>query len=299
VTFMMNFEYYEPETLNEAFGLLEDEELGGRPIGGGTALMLMMKGKYLTPTRLVSLRRLGPPFFGIKFETACGIATFGAMTTFSQLEHNQDVQHHFPAVANAMKNLANVRVRNSATIGGNLSHADPHLDLPPIWAALGAEADIVSRIGSRTTKVEDLSLGYYESTLEQGELIREIRVPLRPTWKSAYAKVTTRATHDWPALGIAVSVEILNGRVCDCRLFLSAAVDRPTRLIKAEAVLRNSVIDAEILAKMGAAAAAEVDIHSDSRGSSDYKYHLLQVHLVRTIQSVASGFNNGATNDHA
>jgi carbon-monoxide dehydrogenase medium subunit len=117
-------------------------------------------------------------------------------------------------------------------------------------------------------------------------LISEVRVPLRPTWRSTYVKVTTRAIHDWPALGIAVSTEFTGRRINDLRIVLSAALDKPTRLVAAEEVLRGADVDEASLRRAGEAAVAEVDIHSDSRGSAPYKNHLLRVHLARAFQSI-------------
>ena len=187
-----------------------------------------------------------------------------------------------------MKTLANVRVRNVATIGGNLAHGDPHLDLPPIWVALDAKALIVGSAGERTVPVAEIFAGYYQTNLANDELIAELDVPVRPNWHSRYVKVTTRAAHDWPALGLSISLDLDGRRVKDLRLVLSAAVDRPVRLAAAEAVLRGRDIEESVLRRAGEAAVGEVDIESDSRGSADYKQHLLQVHLRRAIEAIAA-----------
>jgi len=285
---MIAFDLVEPRSLEEAFSLLDHDDPAIRPIGGGTALMLMMKAQLFRPVRLVSLRRLGAPISGFGFEAGTGSFRVGAMTTFSELEHSAEAKQHLPAVVQAMTALANVRVRNVATVGGNLAHADPHLDLPPLWMALGAEALIVGPRGQRRIPVDDVFAGYYETTLATGELIAELRVPVRPGWRSTYVKVTTRAVHDWPALGLALSLSLDGARIKDLRLVLSAALDRPTRLLAAEEVLRGAAIDDEALRRAGDAAAKEADIGSDDRGSADYKSHLLRVHLARAIRSLAT-----------
>src|SRR5690606_6322461 len=146
------------------------------------------------------------------------------MTSFAELEHSAEVARRLPCVVRAMPALANVRVRNVATVGGNLAHADPHLDLPPIWMALDAEALGLSSGGQRTSSVGDLLQGYYETDLACGELIAELRVPLRPSWRTTYVKVTTRALHDWPALGLALSLDMQDGRIRDVRVVLSGAL---------------------------------------------------------------------------
>jgi carbon-monoxide dehydrogenase medium subunit len=283
---MASFELVEPTNLEDAFALLDDDDPAVRPFGGGTALMLMMKAQLFKPVRLVSLRRLGQRFDGITLSQDASSFRIGAMTTFSQLEHSPEIKAHLPVITQTMKTLANVRVRNVATVGGNLAHGDPHLDLPPVWMTLGAQALIVNKSGKRLIPIADLFAGYYETTLAQGDLIAELHVPVRPGWRSFYAKVTTRAEHDWPALGIAVSVLSEGRQVKDVSIVLSAAVDKPTRLVAAESVLRGATIDEHVLRRAGEAAVAEVHIETDNRGSAAYKKHLLSVHLGRAIQTV-------------
>lgn len=283
---MLGFELTEPKTLDEAFELLGDGDPGVRPMGGGTALMLMMKAQIFKPARLVSLRRIGGVFQGLGLSSDGSEIRVGGMTTFAEIEYSPLVKRHLPAVVQTMKTLANVRVRHVASVGGNLAHADPHLDLPPVWMAHAARVRIVSKAGERIIPVEELFAGYYETTLEEGELIAEVIVPVRPSWRSTYAKITTRAAHDWPALGIAISADLDGHQVKDLRIVLSAALDRPTRLVAAEQVLRGSRINEATLLQAGEAAADEVEIHSDSRGSAAYKNHLLRVHLARAMQSL-------------
>lgn len=284
---MLGFELSEPATLDEAFDLLADGDPGVRPMGGGTALMLMMKAQIYKPERLVSLRNVGGCFDGLRIDADRSHIRIGGMTTFAEIERSPMVLQHLPAVVHTMKTLANIRVRHVASVGGNLAHADPHLDLPPVWMAHAASVRIVSKSGERVIPVEDLFAGYYETTLEGGELIAEIIIPVRPKWTSTYVKVTTRSAHDWPALGIAVSANLQGQRVNDLRLVLSAALDRPTRLAAAENELRGSDLNEAALKRAGEAAVAEVDIHSDSRGSAAYKQHLLRVHLSRAMHSLA------------
>jgi carbon-monoxide dehydrogenase medium subunit len=245
----------------------------------------MMKAQLFKPAKLVSLRRIGG-LSGFSLSEDRSQFRIGAMTTFSELEQSPEIAAHLPVVTQTMKTLANVRVRNVASVGGNLAHGDPHLDLPPVWTALGASARIVGRKGERTIPLEELFLGYYETAVEQGELIADITVPVRAGWRFFYAKVTTRADHDWPALGLCVGVRAEGRVVADASIVLSAAVDRPTRLVEAEKALRGAELSVSVLARAGDAAVGEVHIESDGRGSSAYKQHLQRVHLGRAIKHV-------------
>lgn len=285
---MSSFELIEPRSVEEALALLDDHDPAIRPFGGGTALMLMMKAQIYKPRRLVSLRRIGGRFSGIAFEPDRSAFRIGAMTRFSELDRAPEIRRRLPVLGAALKTLANVRVRNVATVGGNLAHADPHLDLPPIWLALDAAVTVIGRNGERAIPVEQLFAGYYETTLSNSDLIAELSVPVKTGWRSKYVKVTTRAAHDWPALGLAISAAIEGATIGDLRVVLSAAVDRPVRLRTVESLLRGAEITDGVLRDAGEAASSEVEIESDSRGAADYKQHLLRVNLRRAFQALAA-----------
>ena len=122
------------------------------PAIGRTALMLMMKAAVFRPTRLVSLRRIEPRYFGIEARPD-GETRIGAMTTLSALERSAVVRERLPVITRTLRTLSNVRVRNVATVGGNLAHGDPHMDLPPVLIALGASIVAASPGGERSLKV--------------------------------------------------------------------------------------------------------------------------------------------------
>jgi carbon-monoxide dehydrogenase medium subunit len=152
------FELAEPRSLGEALTLLtDDSEATVRPMGGGTALMLMMKAGVLRPTRLVNLRRLG--LDGIE-RAADGSLRVGAMVPLRKLETSDVLRRGWPVIARTLRTLSNVRVRNVATVGGHLAHGDPHMDLPPLLSALGATVTIYGPTGERRASVEQLYAGY-------------------------------------------------------------------------------------------------------------------------------------------
>ena len=138
---MIPFDLVEPASLKEAISLIDPDDPDVRAIAGGTALMLMMKTGVFRPTRLVSLRKLGDDFSRIAVAVS-GELTIGAMTPLSVIEHSPEVLRHAPVIVRTMTRLSNVRVRNVATVGGALAHADPHMDLPPVLIALGASVTI-------------------------------------------------------------------------------------------------------------------------------------------------------------
>lgn len=285
---MSPFELDEPRTLRKAVALLDagtarDEPV--RAIAGGTALMLMMKAGVFEPARLVSLRRVEKRYAAVRV-TREGALHIGAMATLSSLASSAAVKRAAPVITQTLKTLSNVRVRNVATLGGHLAHADPHMDLPPLLTALGAEVRTLSPAGERTLAVGDLYRGYFETVLAENELISEVTVPPLDGWRAAYLKVTTRAADDWPTLGIAVALQMTADTVAAARIVVSAATNTPLRLTVAEDVLRGATLDAATLARCGDAAASGVDLAADAHGSSAYKRELLRVYVQRALRQI-------------
>ena len=288
---MMPFELRETRSLPEAIELLDPEDASVRPIAGGTALMLMMKAGVFQPARLVSLR-------GIEALIAIGqgddgALKIGAMTSLAMVEQSAAVRAHAPVITRTLRTLSNVRVRNVATVGGHLAHADPHMDLPPVLIALGARVTVAGRSGERTIPVADLFAGYFETVLARDELISELIVPPQGTRRASYLKCTTRAVHDWPALGVAVSLDSEADTVRDVSIVISAATEKPTRMSGAEKVLRAGSVGDALLRQAGDAAAEEAELISDGQGSAAYKKQLVRVYVARALQ-VALAQDGGA-----
>jgi carbon-monoxide dehydrogenase medium subunit len=278
---MSPFELAEPRSLSEALSLLGGD--GVRPLSGGTALMLMMKAGVLRPKRLVSLRKLG---FDAIEAGPDGTLRIGAMASLGALERSQAVKNGFPVLTRALRTLSSVRVRNVATVGGALAHADPHMDLPPLLSALGARVTISASGGERSAAVEELYAGYLENTLEANELITRVESPALGRRRAAYLKCTTRSADDWPAVGLAV---VLDGD--EARIFLGAATDKPTRLHGAESALKGRTADPKALQQACEAAAAEVQMEGDLHGSAAYKRQLVRVYLARTIHEARNAIH--------
>ena len=285
---MIPFEMVEPKSLKEAVSLLDPEEPTIRAVAGGTALMLMMKAGVFQPTRLICLHGIEPEHSRI---TVSGDALrIGAMATLSDVEHDANVAARFPVLKRAMRTLSNVRVRNVARVGGALAHGDPHMDLPPVLAALGARVSIAGPNGSRELPVEALYSGYYETVLDKNELITAVTVPSLDGRKAAYMKVTSRTADDWPALGVAVSFAHEDGTIRDPIVVVSAATEKVTRMASAEKALQGAAPDDAALARAGEAAAAEAQILADAHGSAAYKRELLRVYVRRAVrQALAEG----------
>ena len=281
---MTPFELAEPASLKEAIALIDPDDPDVRPIAGGTALMLMMKAGVFRPRRLVSLRKLGSGFAHIAATRDGGLA-IGALAPLSMLEHSAEVVRHAPVIVSTMRRLSNTRVRNVATVGGALAHADPHMDLPPVLIALGATIKIAGPKGERAMPVEDLLTGYYETALARNDLITGLHIPAQGAARTVYFKVTAGSADDWPALGVAAAIESEAGTVKSARIVVSAATVKAMRLKSAESVLIGGKPDDKTIAALADVAVKEADVMADLRGSASYKRELLRVYAARAVRA--------------
>ena len=279
----MSFDLVTPRSLAEAVALLDRDDPAVRPIAGGTALLLMLKSGLYRPTRLISLRALGGELGQICADADGGLR-IGAMVRLAELERSPEVWRAAPVIARLLRTHSNVRVRNVATVGGNLAHGDPHMDLPPVLIALGAEVEAMRPGGRRRLRVEDLNAGYLETALAGDELIAEVIVPPQHGRRAYYAKCTARAADDWPALGVAVVLGRDGDRIAEPRIVVGAATETPTRLMAAEGVLRDGRIGEALLREAGRAAAAEAPVVADDHGSAAYKRQLVEIYVRRAIE---------------
>jgi carbon-monoxide dehydrogenase medium subunit len=184
-----------------------------------------------------------------------------------------------------MRRLSNVRVRNVATVGGNLAHGDPHMDLPPILIALAASVSVAGSNGQRRIPLEDFFTGYFETALQKNEMIVALCIPPQGSAWAEYVKVTTGSAEDWPALGLAVSVEADETGIRSARIVVSAATEKAVRLRAAEQCLCGTALDEKTLRRAGETAADEVECISDLRGSATYKRELVRVLVQRALQA--------------
>jgi aerobic carbon-monoxide dehydrogenase medium subunit len=284
---MKSFELVEPETLAEAVGLLDPTDSSVRALAGGTALMLMMKARLFQPARLVSLHRLNGALRGVRAGNDGGLSV-GALTSLREMERSSLVASATPVITRALKVLANVRIRNVATIGGHLAHGDPHMDLPPILLTLGARVRAVSSRGERWIDMSKLFVGYYQTALAKDELIAELRIPHQPAGVcSAYAKCTALSADDWPAVGVAAWYRLGESLIREARIAISAATERPIRAVAAEAALVGSAAEPAVFARAADAAAEEVQTLADIRGSVSYKREMVRVHVRRALQQAS------------
>jgi aerobic carbon-monoxide dehydrogenase medium subunit len=275
---MIRFDYLEPATLSEAFSLLEQHGEGARVIAGGTSLIIWMRQRLLMPKVVIGLGRI-PEFDTITFDPQGGLC-IGAGARHRDIELSPVVKQHYPLLHETFRKVAQPRIRNMGTIGGNLAGGDPLTDPGASLIALDAELILASSNRTRTVSLEDFFVDYYQTALEPGELLTEIRVPppQRPGW--SHIKFTPRSIEDFATVGVAMTLRAKAGSCEDVRLALNSVASTIVRAKRAEDVLRGKRLADGVLREAGEIAATEVDPMDDNRGSADYKRDLVKV-LVR------------------
>lgn len=275
---MVKFDYLEPESLDEALAMLEQHGDDARAIAGGTSLVIMMRQRLLMPKVVISLEHVAD-FGRIAYDKKDGLR-IGAGARHRDIELSPIVREHYPLLQETFRKVAQPRIRNMGTIGGNLAAGDPLTDPGASLIALDAEITLAGSRGRRTLALEEFFVDYYETALEPGELVTEIHVPpvKRPGW--SHIKFTPRSVEDFATVGVALTLSAENGSCADVRLALNSVASTIVRAKRAEESLRGRQMNDAALREMGEIASTEVDPIDDNRGSAEYKRELVKV-LVR------------------
>jgi carbon-monoxide dehydrogenase medium subunit len=277
------FEYERAESVAHAIALLERLGEEARVVAGGHSLLPMMKLRLAAPEYLVDINDLGDELDYIRVEA--DMVRVGALVRHSALLAHDGLAEHFPIVRDAERLIADPVVRNWGTLGGSLCQCDPSEDLSSVCVALDAECVITGSDGDRVLPMVDFQHGPYQTAVGPGELLTEVRFPIRPGGSSAYQKVKRRAG-DWPVAASGVAVWLDGGTVTDARIALTAlGVDDA---VDATEVLAGRPPSEESFAAAGAIAAAASRPVDDSRGSAEYKRHLAGELTVRALRSAVS-----------
>lgn len=279
---MRDFIYHAPTSLDEALALLEQYGEDARPIAGGTAMVNLLKQNLVYADHLVGLGHV-PGLRGITRSN--GDLRIGALTKHREVERSADVAEAAPLLAEAYSRVATVRIRNMATVGGGLTHADPAQDPPPALMTLGARVVLASSGGTRELPVEDLFVDYYETALEPGELLTEVIVPAQPPdARAVYLKFLPRTEDDYATVAVAALARVENGACAGVRVALGAVAPTPVRATAVEAALEGQPVTADAIRSAAEAVAGQVDPLADFRGSSEYKRDMAVVFTRRALE---------------
>lgn len=281
------FRVYEPESVEEACEFLGDVGPDAAVYAGGTELLLAMKEDLLAPAYLVDIKGLG--FGGISSDADDGGVRLGATTTHREIEAwARSAGDEWRALAELESGVANVRVRNQGTIGGNLCFGEPHADPGTLLTAWDASVEVAGGGSRRRIPAAEILVDEFVTALEDDEIMTAVVVPPRPR-RSASAYVRFGFL-ERPTLGVAavLALEQEAGCVAAARIAIGAVGPRPERVESAEQLLVGAELDGSTwtraIADAAAQAAATCSVSGDRHGSEEYKRHLVGVHVRRALE---------------
>jgi carbon-monoxide dehydrogenase medium subunit len=281
-------EFLVAESIPEAIAALQEYGDDATVIAGSTAVTIMLQQGLIEPGVIVSIGRI-PDLDRI--ERVDQHLRIGALTTHRNVELSADVRQALPILAHAFGVVANVRVRNAATVGGVVAEADYASDPPAVLRALDAEVEVIGPGGERTIPIADFLLGFYETALDEAEIVTHVGVPLLPSGAgSVYEKFTTRSSEDRPCVGVASVVRLeADGRTCaELRVAVGAAAEVPQRFTEVESAAVGRPLEDALAAEMATAYAEQIDPLTDMRGSDWYRREMIDVWTRRAILGAAT-----------
>jgi carbon-monoxide dehydrogenase medium subunit len=280
---LRRFRLEEPESVQAAAQLLARYGESARIYAGGTELLLVMKEGLAHYERLVNVKKI-PNLDQVRQDN--GVISIGALSTHRQLSLSPAAQRHLPAFAAMEANVANIRVREVGTIGGNLCFAEPHADPGTMLLVLAARLVAEKETGSREIPIDNFFVDAYETRLEADEILTEIRAPLLPARSGVvYLKF---GYLERPSVGVALFLSLNENAnsIAEARVAVGCVGPIPKRIQEAESLLKGKSVDeaSRLIADAGAAAARASQAISDLHGSQDYKEHIVGVLLKRAFQ---------------
>jgi carbon-monoxide dehydrogenase medium subunit len=284
---MRPFRYHRPGTVAEAAQLIADLGEDGTILAGGTSLMTLARLGLAEPEHVVALAGV-PELSGIDGNSGDGI-TIGAMATLRQVETSPLVRRLAPGLAEAAHHVATVRIRNQATVGGNLVHADPSQDLPPMLMVYDAVARLTGPTGTREVPVAELFVDFFETVVEPGEILYSVHLPPASLGVTAgYLKFLPRTQDDYSTISVAAGVTVVDGRIDTARIAVAGGGSTPLGCREAESALVGGGTDAATLAAAADLVPEALDPVSDARGSGDYKREMARISTRRLLQRLVS-----------
>jgi len=280
-----SFDYIAAKSLDEAISLLARHKDDAKILAGGHSLLPAMKLRLMQPKVLIDLGRIKDLSY-IKEDS--GQIRIGAMTTHFQVETSDVLRRSCPLLPETASHLGDMQVRNKGTIGGSLAHADPAADWPAAILALDAEIIAASAKGDRMIKATDFFVEMLTTSLEPGEVLREIRIPAGKSKPAqAYLKVRHPAS-GFAVVGVAVNLSITGGKCQSAGIGITGVSPKAYRATKVESALSGNALDAKTLTSAAAHAADGVDVNSDLYASAEYRKQLAAVYTRRALEAAVS-----------
>ena len=277
------FDYLAPTTLEEALAALAEHGDDAKIIAGGQSLLPVLRMRLNAPEVVIDLGRI-EALRGVR-EDGDAIV-IGAMTTHHDVLHDDLVRDNAFVITKAVTLLADPQVRHRGTVGGARAHADPAGDLGAPCLALDAEFVIAGSGGERTVAADDFFVDLFATAIEEGEILKEVRIPKRAGWGAHYEKFV-RVAHQWPIVAVAAAVQVEGGTIREARVGLTNMGSTPLRARSVEAALVGQPASDAAVRAAAATAAEGTNPPSDLNGDADYRRHLATVLTRRAVLAAA------------
>jgi carbon-monoxide dehydrogenase medium subunit len=265
------FQYFVPETLNEAFSLLQELGAEARVLAGGTDLLVKMKQRAIDPMPkyIINIKKI-PSLQYLQADGKDGLR-LGTLAKIQEIKYFLPIRQRFLGLAQAAGILSTAQVRNIATIGGNLCNASPAAETAPVLITLSAKIKIVGKDQERIVPLEEFFLGPGKTVLQNDEILTEIQVPdPPPNSTSVYLKHGKRLS-DIAIVGLALTITMDGNKCSDAKIALASAGPTPMRVKKAEALMIGKEINEKLIEEVGKTVSEESRPIDDFRGYADYR----------------------------
>lgn len=277
------FEYIRPGTLEDAVEILHDNEGSAKLLGGGQSLIPLLKARIISFEKLVDIGNLKELNF---INRVNGTLSLGSATRVGQLEFSQEIANNFGMLHEASLQIADPLIRNMGTVGGNVSHADPGNDLPPVMVASDSTFILRGKNGTREVKADGFFMGPFETSAEEGEILSELRIPACKSGEGdAFVKIR-KMSGDFSVASSAAKITVSEDqKISSARVVVSSASPMPERIKAIEELLIDSRVDESTLKEIRQRVLNEVEIMDDPAVPEKYRKFAITSSVTKAIET--------------
>jgi aerobic carbon-monoxide dehydrogenase medium subunit len=280
--YLESFAYHAPHTVEEALALLKEHGAEAKLLAGGHSLLPTMKLRLAAPAHLIDMKGLRGELQYIRDEGSAIV--IGALATHAMLESSELLKEKVPLLCETAGWVGDMQVRNLGTFGGSIAHADPAADFPAAVLALEAEMVIYGLEGKRTVPASEFFLGFFETAVQEGDILTEIRVPVMPEGSGSSYQTFPHPASGYAICGVAAILTAAEGgKVARCRVGVTGISGGAYRATGVEGALEGQAFSHELVAQAAERAADNVEPLEDPFAGADYRRQLAKAYAKRAL----------------